>query len=276
MLPVLLVAIIVLGIFGLFLQDKSGRGYWVRRRAPRSIRSQSSVSQDLPLLKDSPWPELCFVMDVGNARFNGMIMTITALIIGPPLGYLMSRESTHLWEFLVFTVLIGGMFVYGIITLLSSIPRWQSCIVLEAERLVIYPTFGRPPRIVNDDQICSVGTQARSIAVLIRYYPLDYGGQIELTRLCQMNLPSTQHNDGLRLVLQARLAGPPNHHLEFQLLSKMMFRGFALLAIVWGVALLALAFQPGNQGRLELALFGVVEIFLVLIALTIGWPMRRK
>jgi hypothetical protein len=277
MLSIFLITIIVLGIFGLFLPDKTGRGHWVRRGTRQSTHFTSAIRQDFPPLNDSPWPELYFEMDAGNARFNGAVMSITALIIGLLFGYMMRQENSYaVWDPLLFAILIGVL-GYGFITFLSSLPRWQSCIVLEAERLVIYPTFGRPPRVVNYDQICYVGTQTHGIAVLIRYYPFDYGGQVDVTRMCQMGLPSTSQNEGLRLVLQARIAGPPiDHTLELALLSKWMAKRFALFPILFGIALLAIALQPESRGRVLLVPLGLLEIGLLCIVIVMGWPVRRK
>jgi hypothetical protein len=180
--------------------------------------------------------------------------------------------------FFVFPIIV---LILGCVPLLSTLPRWRSRIVLEAERLVVYPTFRRAPRVVNYDQICYVRAGSQHFTALtgalIFYYPFDYGGQVDVTRVRQMGLPFTSQNEGLCLVLQARLAGPPSDRdLESEFLSKSMVRAFALFAIFVGIALLAIVLQPESRERVLLVPLGLLEIGLLLTVSVMVWPARHK
>lgn len=257
-------------------QDRARRGSHLA-----NSQTASTAWRDVAPIFDSGWPELCFDMEVRTTRFNGALMLFVALFIGLMMAVLASQERVPtVWSILGFAVPFLWV-VLGCVMSLSSLPVWQSRIVLEAERLVVYPTFKRASRVVNYNQICDVDYGRQNFTGLtgasIHYYPLDYGGQIDVTRLCRMGLPFTAQNEGLRLVLQARVAGPPiNRGLELDLLSKQIVRRFALLPALLGIALLALALQPESRGRVLLLPVGLLEAGLLLLVIVIGWPARRK
>jgi hypothetical protein len=267
-----------LGMVLVFLGAQRRRG----RRNRRLTKSPTSSAawQDFVPVFDDAWPEICFDMDVETTRFAGAVLLFFAFFMGllASISVSTTRNAVINIVFVAFPIILLG---FGCVTLLSSLPRWQSRIVLEAERLVVYPTFGRPPRVVNYDQICYVGIGeqhfTRLIGALLRYYPLDYGGQVDVTRMCQMGLPSTSQNEGLRLVLQARIAGPPiDRTLELALLSKWMATRFALFPILFGIALLTLALQPESRGRVLLVPLALLEITLLCTVIVMGWPVRHK
>jgi hypothetical protein len=268
-----------LGIVFLSLGTKQGRA----QHGPRLTKSPTSSTtwRDVAPVFDSGWPELCFDMDVRTTRFNGALTLFVALFIGLMMTVLVNQERVHtVWSILCFAAPLLWLVLGGVMSL-SSLPGWQSRIVLEAERLVVYPAFKRAPRIVNYDQICDVGYGSQKLTGLtgasIHYYPLDYGGQLDVTRLCRLGLPFTSQNEGLRLVVQARMAGPPiDRTLELALLSKWMIKRFALFPILFGIVLLAIALQPESRARMLLVPLGLLEVGLLLTAIVMVWPVRRK
>lgn len=267
-----------LGMVLVFLGAQRRRG----RRSRRLTKSPTSSAawQDFAPVFDDAWPEICFDMDVETTRFAGGVWLFFALFFGLLGGISPNPARDTVVNIILYAIPVVWL-ILGCMMFLSSLPRWQSRIVLEAERLVVYPTFRRSPRVINYDQICYVRAGSQHFTALtgalIFYYPLDYGGQVDVTRVRQMGLPSTSQNEGLRLVLQARLAGPPSDRdLESEFLSKSMVRPFALYAIFFGIALLTIALQPESRGRVLLVPLGLLEICLVLTVIVIGWPMRRK
>jgi hypothetical protein len=278
LLPIILIAIVGLGILGFFLPAKQDRGRSGRQLTKRS--APSTALQDFAPVFDNSWPELSFEMDVGTTRFAGVVLLFLALFIGLLAGISVNSARNIVVNIIFFAFPII-LLIFGCVTLLSSLPQWQSRIVLEAERLVVYPTFRRSPRVVNYDQICYVGAGkqhfTRLVGALIRYYPLDYGGQVDVTRMCQMGLPSTAQNEGLRLVLQARIAGPPiDRTLELALVSKSMTKRFALFSILFGIVLLAIVLRPESRERVLLIPLGLLEIGLLLTVIVMVWPVRRE
>jgi hypothetical protein len=268
-----------LGMVFLSLGVKQGHA----QRGSQLAKNQtpSTAWRDVAPVFDETWPELCFDMDVRTTRFNGALMLFVALFIGLMMAVLASQERVHtVWSILCFAAPLL-LLIFGNVMFLSSLPGWQSRIVLEAKRLVVYPTFKRAPHVVNYDQLCYVGFGEQRLTGLtgasIRYFPLDYGGQVDVTRMCQMGLPFTSQNEGLRLVLQARMAGPPiDRTLELALVSKSMAKRFAVLPILLGIALFAIALQPDSRERVLLLPVGLLEAGLLLLVIVMRWPVRRK
>jgi hypothetical protein len=267
-----------LGMVLVYLGAKRGRGRRSRRLNTNS--TSSAAWRDVAPVFDDAWPEICFDMDVGTTCLAGMALLFFAFFMGllASISISTTRNAVVNIVFFVFPIIV---LILGCVTLLSCLPQWRSRIALEAERLIVYPTFRRSPRVVNYDQIWDVGAgEERFVAstgAIIYHYPLDYGGQVDVTRMCKMGLPSTSQNEGLHLVLQARIAGPPpDPELQSAFFAKQFFRPLTPFVILLGILLLAEALQPENRGRPEFMYLGLFEIFLALIMIVIGWPRRRE
>jgi hypothetical protein len=213
-------------------------------------------------------------MEVAGRRFFGVALVIGGgLIALLVLGFYPVVSA----RFLLATVLGAPLTVLGSFVGLSCIQHWQSHVILESERVVIQPTFGRPVQTINYNQICYAGEQTHGIAVLIRYYPLTLDGQIDRSRMQQLKLPATTHDEGLLLALRARLAGPPiDRDLELRLMS----RQFIPLLILMGVTIVGAMATPntGAARHLDPMFFGLIVpgFFLLAAMILVGLLARRK
>jgi hypothetical protein len=151
---------------------------------------------------------LQFEMNAHAVRLGSFAALLLALVASVlAYGLALSRFPVPIWlEALMWA---GISAIGGLVLWLSCFPCWRSRVVLEAERLVIYPSFGRQPRIIYYTQINRVRGQWGNYAVWIHYYLQTFDGQLDLQRRRELKLPSTAENEQLRLALQARMAGPP-------------------------------------------------------------------
>lgn len=280
-----LVLVVVLGVWGLFLSANSQAR--IRKTSTRHANSIASHSGDrlghrsklaelegFSPFADSPWPELHFDMEVTGRRFFGVALVIGGGLVALLLLVFYPIVSAR---FLLATVLGGPITALGSFLGLSCIQRWQSHVVLESERIVVQPIFGRPVQTVNYNQICYAGEQARGTAVLIRYYPLTLDGQIDRSRMQQLKLPATTHDEGLLLALRARISGLPiDRDLELRLMSKQ-FIPLLVLMVVTIVGAIAMP-ATGVDRRLDPMFLGLIVpgFFLLAAMILVGLLARRK
>ncbi len=267
-----------LGLSLVFLGAKRGRDQRSRRLTDLS-RSPVAWRDTEPVF-DAAWPEIGFDMDVMTTRFDGGLCLFLALFLGVLAG-ISPNSASNIVVSIILDAFPIVLLILGCVMFLSSLPRWQSHIVLEAERLVVYPTFKRSPRAINYEQIYEVGFGeqrfTRLTGAIIYYYPLDYGGHVDVTRMRKMGLPSTSQNEGLRLVLQARLAGQlPDPELASTFFAKRFIGPLIPFIILLGIGQLAIALQPESRERILLVPLGLVEIGLLLTEIVMIWPVRRK
>jgi hypothetical protein len=179
------------------------------RSQKRESTSDSDTLMTLGLGQaEFPWAELHFEMNVPAVRLGSFAALLAALVMSlMAYGMALNHFPVPIWlEALMWA---GVCATGGLVLWLSCFPRWQSRVVLEMERLVIYPSFGRQPRIIYYTQISRVRGQWGNYAVWIHYYLQTFDGQLDLKRRRELKLPSTAENERLRLALQARRAGPP-------------------------------------------------------------------
>jgi hypothetical protein len=132
-----------------------------------------------------------------------MDKTSSATIVFLPLIF------TNPSAFLLLMLYIGPFLFFGITELLRAYSaQWRGQIILDSDRVIVYPGLKRPRKSLFYEQICRIGLDRKERQVIIRYYPIEESGNLNTSRLQRLAVPHTKHDEEIHSELLRRAFGP--------------------------------------------------------------------